>query len=93
MTVIVYYSIVHGHKMLPLIKAMLITVILETIIFESYEGKTDDLIYQAAAKTPQLSKHARSLQHFTNYRGPEAGVLLEKRQNCNMSSDCPTWSL
>ena len=56
---------------------MLITVILETIIFESYEGKTDDLIYQAAAKTPQLSKHARSLQHFTNYRGPEAGVLLE----------------
>ena len=78
--------------MLLLLKAIIvITVILGTIL-ESYEGKTDNQVYQVAAKRHHnfLSKHARSLQHFTNYySGP--GVPLEKRQNCFRSSDCPVW--
>ena len=78
--------------MLLLLKAIIvITVILGTIL-ESYEGKTDNQVYQVAAKRHHnfLSKHARSLQHFTNYySGP--GVPLEKRQNCFRSSDCPAW--
>ena len=82
--VVVVKCMVTG-KMLLSLKAVMITEILVTN-FETYEGETDHLICQAAA-TPQLSKHARPLQH---YKG-RVHCWKKKHQNCSRSSDCPTW--